>query len=500
MRLFVALSQTLSRTQQRAWGSWSFALACVFSGTVFSSLASAQSKTSASTSSFSVNQSISLQKPKITDSGTAYTYGQIRMEGMQYLTSLPDNSHLTNSQFLSARLSYFKEAPKYDFAADVSAGTFFIRNQTNLGVHELFFTGKGFGSKLYLGRKKFVWSELDSLWQLGVWQPHVALDALRPEEQSLTGIFYNYQGQGFEVVGLFSPVYVPTMGPEIREEDGSIKSDSRWYRPPSKDFDFNGRTNTISYELDIPDVAKLVNNQGAAVVARVGAKERGGWLSASTGYKPVNDLLLKRRAIKSTTEDTVSATVRPTVTHHSVYSMDAGYSFSNLKFGLSYLEDAPQTVLPEEGWAIQKLEGMKIWSGNMSFAMNNIFSKSLSMQLAYMRVDGGEIEDISSTGAKDDLLLFKNRLKFNDALMVKTEGQITSWLRKPIVARLKWLYDFKQQGSILNSEALYYPSRQWALVIGADILGVQDETVEPDGFLNQFRANDRYYGGVTYVF
>lgn len=431
---------------------------------------------------------------------STYFYGQIRMEGMQYFTSIKEAPSLTTSQFLSARLSYFNEGPKFDFASDISAGTFFIRNQTKLGVHELYLTGKGFGSKLYVGRKKFVWSELDSTWQLGTWQPHVNLDALRPEEQALVGAFYNYQGKNFEIVGLASPIYVPTLGPDIREEDGSLKADSRWYRAPSSDFDFNGRKNIISYKLDIPEAMKLANNQGAALMGRLGSREYGPWASASAGYKPANDLLLKRRAIKSTTEDIVNVTVEPVVTHHSVYSADVGYSFTNLKFGLSYLEDAPKEVRPEPGWVIQRLDGIKAWSANMSFSMNNIFSRSLALQASYLRVDGASIQDIGSDGAPDDMTLYKKRLKFNDALMLRSEGQITSWLRKPIVARLKWLYDFQQQGSILNTEALYYPKKDWALVLGADVIGVQDETKDPDGFLNQFRANDRFYGGVTYVF
>lgn len=446
------------------------------------------------------NQSMSLKKADVTSSGTSYFYGQIRMEGIQYLSNIPGANNLSTSQFLSARMSYFKEANVYDFAADISAGSFFIRNQTNLGVHEIFLTGKGFGSKVYIGRKKFLWSELDSLWQLGVWQPHVALDALRPEEESLAGVFYNYQGRDFEVVGVASPLFVPTMGPEIREEDGSLKSDSRWYRPPSNDFNFNGRNNTISYKLDVPEIAKLMNNQGAAVMARVGAKEHGPWVSASTGYKPVNDLLLERRAIKSTTNDVVDVTAKPVVGHHSVYSLDAGYSLTNVKFGVSYLEDGPRAILPQEGWVIQKIGGIKAWSANAAFSMNNVFSRSVSFQLAYMKVNGAQIQDIDSEGKPDDMTLLKQRLKFTDSVMVKTEGQITSWLKKPIVARLKWLYDFKQKGSILNTEALYYPARDWALVVGTDVLGVQDEKSDPDGFLNQFRANDRFYGGITYVY
>jgi hypothetical protein len=68
------------------------------------------------------------------------------------------------------------------------------------------------------------------------------------------------------------------------------------------------------------------------------------------------------------------------------------------------------------------------------------------------------------------------------------------------VTRFKYLYDSDQRGSLVNTEFLYYPDQKWALVAGADILGVQDESYKPSSFLNQYRANDRFYGGMTYVF
>lgn len=427
-------------------------------------------------------------------------FGQVRFEGMQYLTPLDESPNLTYSNLLSARMSLHRDGDYIDSAADVSAGTFFIRNQTHLVVHEAYASLKPYPVKGYAGRKKFAWSDMDSRWQMGLWQPRFAIDTLRPEEQGLTGFFANWQGEKIEILGFASPLYIPSMGPDIREEGGSLISDSRWYRAPSSQYNFNDRINSIVYDLDIPDAAKLVNQQSVGISGRYGDRELGPWLAISAGRKPVNDLILTRKAFKSTSEDKVDVTVAPEVTYHNITSMDFGYSLKRLKLTLSYLEDRPDEKRPEEDGSIQKLLPLKAYSVSMDFAINEFFNRNFAVQLGYLKVDGGGIQDIISDGTPDDFTLFDQRMKFTDALSVRVEGQLASIQRKPLVSRLKWLYDYDQQGTLLNAEFLFYPSQKWALIMGADILGVQDEGKDVSDFLNQYRANDRVYGGMTYVF
>lgn len=438
------------------------------------------------------------------NSKPAHIYGQLRMEGMQYLSEIPESPQLTYSQLLSARLSGLKETPWLDMAADISGGTFFTRGQSHFVVHEAYLASKNFKElkdiKGFVGRKKNDWSEMDRRWQLGLWQPKFAMDSLRPEEQGLTGLFLNYNTQGWELMGFVTPIFIPSMGPDIREEGGGLVADSRWYRAPSREYDFNNRVNNIKYDLTIPDTAKLVGNGGAAVSARLGNKERGPWVVASTGYLPVNELILKRRNFKNIAEDKVDVTVSPDVTYHGIYSLDVGYSFEKLKASLSYLEDSPVEKLPDQDWSIQTLKPLKAVSAALDFTLANILNRTLAFQIEYLKVGGGGIVDALSDGAPDDFTLFDQRLKFTNALSLRLEGQLATFFKRPFVTRFKYLYEYDQQGSLLNTEFLYYPSQKWAVVMGGDILGVKDENFRADRFLNQYRANDRFYGGMTYVF
>jgi len=471
---------------------------------LFSLAATSQAK--AETSSLKLPQTETaqgisvIQNPAEDSFKPAQVYGQVRLESMQYMTPLPDSPGLTYSQLLSARLSILKETPWLDFAADTSAGTFFSKNQSHLMVHEAYMSTRGEHFTASLGRKKKEWSEIDHRWNLGLWQPEYALDALRPEEEGLTGLFLDYNTRGWEVLVFGTTVNIPNMGPDIREDNGGLAADSRWYRPPSRNYDFNNNINTISYKLDIPDQMDLVKNGGGAMMGRLGNKEKGPWVVLSGGYLPVNELILKRAAFKSVSSDKVDVTVTPEVTYHAIGSVDVGYSFGDFRTSLSYLQDDPKELRPEQDLSIQKLKPIQAYSAAIDFALADILARPITVQVGYLKVVDGGIQDITSDGKADSFTMFDSRLKFTNAVQVKLEGQVAAFFHRPFVTRFKYLYDYDQRGSLLNTEFLYYPSPKWALLAGADVLGVEDENYDKSGFLNEFRANDRVYGGLTYVF
>ncbi|MBS1969624.1 MAG: transposase [Bdellovibrionales bacterium] len=428
-------------------------------------------------------------------------YGQLRLEGMKYFTELPDAPNLTYSQFLSGQLSYVGETAWLENAADFSAGTFFSMNQSHIVVHELYTSPRTDGYRFYVGRKKNTWSEADHEWNLGVWQPYFELDALRPEEQGLTGVFFDVNRENWQVMILATPIFIPSVAADVREENGGLVADSRWYHAPSREAElFNNKPTPIIYQLSIPETAKLAGHGGTAMFTRFGNKEKGFWVASSAGYTPVNQLLLKRNVKYQMTDDTGGVIVSPDVTYHSVFSADMGYTVGNTRVVASYIQDNPQTVMPETDWAIQQLSGIRAYSAGVEWTIPKFFSRSILMQLSYLRVDGGNIQDIGSDGKPDDINLYDQRLKFTNAAKIKVQGELARFYRRPLVTKFSYLYDKDQKGSMVNTEFLFYPTQEWALVMGADFLGTDDETFKPSGFLNQYRANDRVYGGMTYVF
>jgi hypothetical protein len=231
----------------------------------------------------------------------------------------------------------------------------------------------------------------------------------------------------------------------------------------------------------------------------------------------VNELLLKRQAFKSTSESKVDVTVSPLVTRHRISSVDLGYSWrggdsfyasekenfyrgAQTQLILSYLEDQPNLIPAETDWSVQKLEDLKIYSGTLMTQFRSWWLAPIQLHLSYLRAEGGQIQDIVSDGSNDDFTLFDERLKFKNAFFVQVKTPLWQMWGRPLLGQLKWTYDDFQKGSLWSGELGYSINKNWQTMLGFDVLGVQDEAYKPASFLNQFRANDRVYGGMAYVF
>jgi hypothetical protein len=427
-------------------------------------------------------------------------HGQIRVEGMQYLTALPEVPDLTRSQLLSTRINLTKETSWFNFFTDTSAGTFFTKGQSHVMVHEAFMETHGSPAKVSLGRKKKEWSEVDRRWNLGLWQSVYTMDALRPEQAGLTGLFLEYEKAGWEILLFGTTINIPNLGPDVREDKGGLAADTRWYRPPSRNYDFNSNINIISYKLNVPDQLEIIKNGGVAFMSRFGHKEHGPWIVFSAGYLPVNELILQRAAYKSVSSDKVDVTVTPKLTQHKIGSLDMGYTFKKMKASISYLQDDPNVKLPDEDMSIQKLNPIQVFAAAIDFSLSNIFQIPVDLQLETIKAMGGDIQDITSNGNPDSFTMFDSRMKFTDAAQIKIEGLLGTIQQRPVKTSIQYIYDYIQRGSLLKTEIQFYPYPKWTLVLGGDVLGVQDENYNKSAFLNEFRANDRVYGGMTHVF
>lgn len=428
--------------------------------------------------------------------------GVLRFENIQYAKTLPEAPQLNQSNYLSAQFSSFSsysKNPNILWGFDFTAGTFFKNNQSNYSIKELYATYKlTSDSSVHVGRKFVEWSELDSVWKLGLWQPNYALDLLRPEPQGLVGAFFEQSWGPSQIILFGSPLFIPTIGPDVREEDGNLVSDSRWYRRPSSKFNFNSRINSISYNLNT-NLQELTSKASLGGLYQLGDKKAGSWIVGSAAYKPMNDVILRRQNFKSISTDVINAKVSPDAAYHRLASFDLGYTSGGTKAFVGYVEDLPEEKRPQGEWITQKALPLKAYSLNVDYEFPSLFTRRLKTRLGYLRIQGGGIVDIQADGTNDNFTLFDERMKFKDALSFQLQGPLLHLQEKTLIAQISYLHDFAQKGTIVGTELQFYPAPAWGLIVGADVLGVEVED-ESSGFLNQYRANDRFYGGLNYVF
>lgn len=435
--------------------------------------------------------------------------GNLKMEGTQYFTNLPENPQLNQTQSLIGNF-HLQKNQGLRGALDFVAGSNLTVGSSHFGVTEAYFGNStvyqapeqsthsvGFA----VGRKLEYWNLLDGDWQLGQWQAtYTQLDALKPIDQGLTGVFWKMSNGDHEVLLFGTPIFIPSMGPEVKEKDGAIQSDSRWYRQPSQNFVFRGVVTQVVYSLDVPDIGKLVGSPGGGARYRWGGSH-GLWAAASYGYKPINALLLRYRTILRTEEKSRGeVTVSPVVGYHSIAGGDLGYKFDSAMVAVSVLKDQPQAKSPTDDWIQQQPEPFQAVGVHAETDLDvRSFSEPVGLSMNYLRVTGGRLHDVDAQGA-DMGALFESRFIFTNAASarIETRSQI---LKKKLVSSLKYLRDFDQKGSLLQGELSLFPAKSWAVSMGFDVLGVDSgQNEQSANFLNQYRANDRYYGGLSYVF
>lgn len=478
----------------------------IFLGTLFAvSFAEAQS-TSESFVPASPDATTQNNLSEVTGGTKTRVEGYFRVEGMRYPKEVEGNSKLNQSLLASTKFKAGYQSSRLENQLDITAGKYLDLGGSTFIVSELYGSAhwRNKQSQVSLGRKIEFWSQVDQDWQLGLWQPKSLLDSLRPEDQGLTGVFYKHQYDQYEILAYASPVFIPTMGPEVKEKNGSLVSDSRWYRTPSQTFPLFGKDTSLVYDMDVPDIGRLVGHAGGGIRMKIGGQRDGFWSSFNLGYKPVNSLLLKYRAklfLPEQDPQTGEVTISPEVGRHTIWGGDIGYRVGDSMFAISFLQDKPDSAVPDESWVLQNPQPLKAYSAHFESALSSgWFDTPVGLKLSYLKIDGGKIRDYDREGVEFGAI-FEDRTNFRNAASARLDFS-TAVGGKRLMTAFKFMREFEQRGSLMNTEVMYYPTRPIALVLGVDILGVDDdsEANADTGFLNQFRANDRVYGGMSYVF
>lgn len=442
--------------------------------------------------------------------------GAAKFEFTQYMTASEEDSKLNQSQLVQGDLRVDSQSSTRHLRLDLTAGKFLDLNNSFLTVQELFGSMRFHREQasVAVGRKFEFWSELDSNWQLGLWEPQANnVDLLRPTGQGLTGVFGKARTGSWELLAYASPVFIPTMNPEIREKDGSLVADSRWFKTPSGSGDVLDRETRYVYSLSVPDLRELVSQPGAGARVRYGGDRPGFWASANVARKPMNALLVKydyNLALQSGGSQ-AEIEVQPVVGYHSLYGADLGWSSEQGSVSLSFLRDEPDVELPRNSlndlgepttdWIQQSPGGLVAYGAHAERRLNvpGILDP-VQVQVDYLKAETTETTDLDAAGEERGAFL-PHRLNFTNAASVKTRVSGLAF-SKPWATSLRYLREFDQNGSVWTLLTEIRPRRDMVVHAGLDILGVDDDSVgnTDKRFLNQFRANDRVFGGLSYVF
>jgi hypothetical protein len=190
------------------------------------------------------------------------------------------------------------------------------------------------------------------------------------------------------------------------------------------------------------------------------------------------------------------------VTYHEVKSADVNFDFKNIQTSFSYIEDRVQNKTAAENETLQNLKPLQVYGVYVAADLSPWVHRQLILSLAAAEMKGGDISDIDNQGKESILTFSTRRTQFKSPVTVGVASELVFVRSKPITSQVRWTYDRTFKGSLLSAQFGYEVLARMNLQLGADIVGVEQQLPEDasSNFLQENQANDRVYGGLTYVF
>lgn len=363
----------------------------------------------------------------------------------------------------------------------------------------------GYGDKeanATFGRKKEFLSFADSFFHFGLMQSHMSTDNINFVEGGMIGLAGHYNSGSFGFMLGYNPIFLPNQGPQTSVEDGRITSTNRWAPSPPAKFKFGEENKDINYAIRDYQLTDIISNSGYMASAYIGSNPERPLVRVSYADKPLNEIVLSRDTYSDITTFEGYVYLSPTVIKHQVTAADVNLDYENFKSTFSVISDTPANVKAKDLEYIQTLSPLSIVSAYASLDLSAWMNKKLEIYGAAAVISGGEIKDINSQGQESTFAVASSRTLFKQPVKMGVKSEMFFIYNRALEADVNFTYDQKLKGSLLSAALKYAPTKNLNLRVGADVLGVENELPadEQGNFLDQNKANDRFFGGVNYAF
>ena len=431
----------------------------------------------------------------------------------QYLGEKQAPEQKSQYTFLSADLVFVPQTTNVDFKLDILAdGALNAQNEFYFGVPEAFVHPKGLADDfdITVGRQKRHWSHLDEEFNLGVWQPQLRWDYLRPEQEGLLGVFIDVQlTSRLKLTLLSSPVFLPDQGPNYQLKQGTFSSANRWFVPPQSRLSlFQGtpyaKDAPLSFELDRPTDEKFIMHStigGALSLAGEGPW----WANLAYAFKPRNQIHLGIECtncfnISGPTPGEITAVVHPVTVMHNVATFETGYKSHDDDAWISLTYDKPSASDLPANYEESPLDTMVIYGGGYQHFLDFSQLPRSWVKLSYMQVVTVEKTDRQGLVDSDQVQSSLDRYPYEKLAAFEWRVLLHNQPKSRVEFDARYSYSFPEQGGWLEA-GLVYAQNSFTYSLGLDILGSSvDPTSADAGLFTRYRTNDRVYAGVGYVF
>ncbi len=348
---------------------------------------------------------------------------------------------------------------------------------------------------LILGRKKFLWSEMDEAWALGTIEPAFKWNPLNRESHGLTGLFWVTQQPWLQLTAFVSPIFLPDQGPgfDINKE-GQFSKVNPWFQRPPKTFQpFPGsdQSSNIQYKVRKPPESEIVTQTslGGSLESEIGSSVL---LRSSYLYKPMNQLALAYDGIYNTGTNTGEVEILPQVGHHRVTAADIIYTKESYRLGFSYMKDQPDDIKFDPEWTAPSFNTAQMYS---TFAQVS-FAKQL-LRFEYLNIDGGEVEETGEF-ASPTRAPITSRYPFREALRGRYEFNLPLNRLQKIKMNFSWTHSKKNEFDLVQIKGQFQLSKRWNTYADMQFVKAKPLTKENSNEISPHENNDRFMIGMSY--
>jgi hypothetical protein len=364
-----------------------------------------------------------------------------------------------------------------------------------LDISEFYFQTKTSDTeKLIIGRKLMNWSELDTRWNLGLWQPLFQWNPLNPEPQGLSGLFWQADRRAYSITVFASPIFIPNQGPAFEVVNGQFVQGNPWFRRPPESVRIFSESTQVQYDFEKPNESQVVFQASYGARLSFGSPEDT-QVQLSYMYKPSNELALGYSGLLDTSTLKGVVDLKPAVFFHTLSGLDITQRYGGFRMGISGVFDRPQKQIDfEDRWTHPEFSDAYLVSPFIEYGQG-----SYLVSLQSLNIYGGAITEVGDMASADRAPLTLI-YPFQQAVKVSLENRLN--LRGPqrLTSRLSYTNSQRNDFEFIQWNLNYRLSSLWSTYSELDLLKAGDATSDNQNEIAQYKNDDRFMIGASYVF
>jgi hypothetical protein len=442
-------------------------------------------------------------------SQTPENYLDLNLNQSRYLGGVQHSAQGNNYTSIAGDLNLQRQTEGFAFKLNpIAQGSLDQEDEFYFGVPELYVQPLKIEPwfNLTIGRQKRQWSKLDEEFNLGIWQPQLRWDYLNPVQEGLTGVFFDWSLNSSLRFSFFtSPVNIPDQGPQYTLREGRFESHNRWFEQPTMKVTLLDGTKystatPIYYEIDEPSLEDVTMHSSFGLGLRYEAPSTPLWSQINYAYKPRNQIHLGIEGELDISDPEVHAIIHPKIVKHHVLTWESGFDRDDDRGWLSLTGDAPnKSGFPAE-YEEAPLNPMLVAGTGYSRYVYGLLGRPSWLGFSYMRAWEYKKDKPKDKVSQDQVESSFDRYPYEEIAAVDWKLQLARFGKDKLNLGTRYNYSIPERGGWL---AMLLALNQGPLVwtLGFDVLGAEiDPNAKDAGLFSRYRANDRVFGGMSYVF